>query len=174
MPGTQPTKPATANKAAPPHLDADLFSQAGLALPAQEDRADHRPALDETSKRTFKSISEAAEMLSVPQHVLRFWESKFPQIKPTKLRGGRRYYRPQDIETLIMIKDLLYTQGYTIKGAKKAFAKEKKAKRARQQEQGQKQEIIPLHKPLNENKKEALTAIKAELFDLQKQLQTLT
>ena len=75
------------------------------------------------SKRSdaFKTISETAGMLSLPQHVLRFWESKFPQIKPLKLRGGRRYYRPQDIELLFTIKQLLYKQGYTIKGARRAI-----------------------------------------------------
>lgn len=71
----------------------------------------------------FKTISEVAESLDVPQHVLRFWESRFSQIKPLKLRGGRRYYRPQDIEVLNTIKHLLYKQGYTIKGAKKIFGK---------------------------------------------------
>jgi DNA-binding transcriptional MerR regulator len=71
----------------------------------------------------FKTISEVAGYLGVPQHVLRFWESRFSQIKPLKLRGGRRYYRPQDIETLTTIKHLLYKQGYTIDGARKAFGK---------------------------------------------------
>jgi DNA-binding transcriptional MerR regulator len=69
----------------------------------------------------FKTISEAAVILSLPQYVLRFWESKFKQIKPLKMRGGRRYYRPEDIETLQTIKNLLYKEGYTIKGARKAF-----------------------------------------------------
>lgn len=76
----------------------------------------------EKSHGAFKTISEAATSLGVPQHVLRFWESQFSQIKPTKLRGGRRYYRPEDMEVLTKIKHLLYKQGYTIKGARKAFA----------------------------------------------------
>ena len=71
--------------------------------------------------QAFKTISETADMLSLPQHVLRFWESKFAQVKPLKLRGGRRYYRPEDMEILSTIKHLLYKQGYTIEGAKKAF-----------------------------------------------------
>lgn len=75
------------------------------------------------SATALKTISEAAELLDVPQHVLRFWETKFSQIKPLKRNGGRRYYRPEDIETLLQIKNLLYKQGYTIKGAKKAFEK---------------------------------------------------
>lgn len=75
------------------------------------------------SENAFKTISEAANVLDVPQHVLRFWESKFPQIKPTKLAGGRRYYRPEDMDVLTKIHHLLYKQGYTIKGALKAFSK---------------------------------------------------
>lgn len=75
----------------------------------------------EKSPEAFKTISEAAEELGVEQHVLRFWETKFPQIKPLKRRGGRRYYRPEDMELLHRIQHLLYKQGYTIKGAKKAL-----------------------------------------------------
>lgn len=88
------------------------------------------PANDKASKapskspRALKTISEAADMLDVPQHVLRFWETKFPQIKPMKRNGGRRYYRPEDIEVLQQVKHLLYKQGYTIKGARKAFEKD--------------------------------------------------
>jgi len=74
----------------------------------------------EKSPTALRTISEAAEMIDVPQHVLRFWETKFPQIKPLKRNGGRRFYRPQDIDVLQQIKHLLYSQGYTIKGAKKA------------------------------------------------------
>jgi len=67
----------------------------------------------------YKTISEVSDELGVPQHVLRFWESHFPQVKPSRMRGGRRYYRPEDIDLLRKIKALLYAQGYTIKGAKK-------------------------------------------------------
>ena len=67
----------------------------------------------------FRTISEVAEELHVPQHVLRFWESKFPQVKPLKRGGGRRYYRPDDIALLRRISDLLYIQGYTIKGVQR-------------------------------------------------------
>lgn len=74
----------------------------------------------EKSPTALRTISEASEVLDVPQHVLRFWETKFPQIKPLKRNGGRRFYRPQDLEVLQQIKHLLYSQGYTIKGAKKA------------------------------------------------------
>lgn len=67
----------------------------------------------------FRTISEVAEDLQIPQHVLRFWETKFPQLKPLKRGGGRRYYRPEDIALLRRIGDMLYTQGYTIKGVQR-------------------------------------------------------
>lgn len=81
------------------------------------EEAEHKK---EKAPNALRTISEAAEMLDVPQHVLRFWETKFTQIKPLKRNGGRRFYRPQDIDILQQIKHLLYNQGYTIKGAKKA------------------------------------------------------
>jgi DNA-binding transcriptional MerR regulator len=67
----------------------------------------------------FRTISEVADDLHIPQHVLRFWETKFPQVKPLKRGGGRRYYRPDDIALLRRISDLLYIQGYTIKGVQR-------------------------------------------------------
>ncbi len=70
----------------------------------------------EKSADAFRTISEVAESLTVPQHVLRFWESRFSQIKPMKRAGGRRYYRPADVELLRGIHDLLYKKGYTIRG----------------------------------------------------------
>ena len=73
------------------------------------------------SPDAFRTISEAAEDLDLPQHVLRFWETRFPQIKPLKRGGGRRYYRPDDVELLRAIKQLLYGEGYTIKGVQKLF-----------------------------------------------------
>ncbi len=71
------------------------------------------------SPNAFRTISEVADELHIPQHVLRFWETKFPQVKPLKRGGGRRYYRPDDIILLRRIADLLYTQGYTIKGVQR-------------------------------------------------------
>ena len=71
------------------------------------------------SPKAFRTISEAARELDLPQHVLRFWETKFPQIKPMKRAGGRRFYRPEDVELLTRIKTLLHTEGYTIKGVQK-------------------------------------------------------
>ena len=71
------------------------------------------------SPNAFRTISEAADEVGTPQHVLRFWESKFTQVKPLKRGGGRRYYRPEDIELLRAIRALLYRDGYTIKGVQK-------------------------------------------------------
>lgn len=71
------------------------------------------------SASAFRTISEVSVDLEVPQHVLRFWETKFPQIKPLKRGGGRRYYRPDDVELLRRIQSLLYQDGYTIKGVQK-------------------------------------------------------
>ena len=71
------------------------------------------------SPEAFRTISEVAEDMDLPQHVLRFWETRFPQIKPLKRGGGRRYYRPDDVELLRAIKELLYGEGYTIKGVQK-------------------------------------------------------
>lgn len=71
------------------------------------------------SPDAFRTISEVAEDLDLPQHVLRFWETRFPQIKPMKRGGGRRYYRPEDVDLLKGIRHLLYDHGYTIKGVQK-------------------------------------------------------
>ncbi len=71
------------------------------------------------SASAYRTISEVSEELSVPQHVLRFWETKFSQVRPLKRGGGRRYYRPEDIELLRQIQKLLYEDGYTIKGVQR-------------------------------------------------------
>jgi len=73
----------------------------------------------EKSPDAFRTISEVATELELPQHVLRFWETKFSQIRPMKRGGGRRYYRPEDIALLGRIRELLYSEGYTIKGVQK-------------------------------------------------------
>ena len=72
----------------------------------------------------LRTISETADALGVPQHVLRFWETKFTFIRPTKRAGGRRFYRPQDIDLLHGVKTLLYDRGYTIRGVQKLFKDE--------------------------------------------------
>jgi DNA-binding transcriptional MerR regulator len=86
-----------------------------LLLPA----ADSTGARAQKSISAFRTISEVAEELDVAQHVLRFWESKFTQVRPLKRGGGRRYYRPEDVDLLRQIRSLLYDEGYTIKGAQK-------------------------------------------------------
>lgn len=73
----------------------------------------------EKSAQAFRTISEVATELDVPQHVLRFWESKFSQVRPLKRGGGRRYYRPEDVDLLRRIRTLLYDDGYTIKGVQR-------------------------------------------------------
>jgi DNA-binding transcriptional MerR regulator len=85
------------------------------------DAAEHAPAgrRGDKSAAAFRTISEVAAELDVPQHVLRFWESRFAQVKPLKRGGGRRYYRPEDIELLRSIRGLLYGDGYTIRGVQK-------------------------------------------------------
>jgi DNA-binding transcriptional MerR regulator len=83
-----------------------------------------RPATSapmEKSPEAYRTIREVADSMDLPQHVLRFWETRFPQIRPLKRAGGRRYYRPDDIERLRLIRRLLYDEGYTIKGVQKLF-----------------------------------------------------
>jgi DNA-binding transcriptional MerR regulator len=87
--------------------------RAAAATPATRERRVTKSAA------AFRTISEVATELEVPPHVLRFWESKFPQIRPLKRGGGRRYYRPEDVELLRRIRVLLYRDGYTIKGVQK-------------------------------------------------------
>ena len=84
------------------------------------------------SANAFRTISEVSEELHVPQHVLRFWESKFAQLRPLKRGGGRRYYRPEDISLLKRIQNLLYDEGYTIKGVQRLFKEGRVQARARQ------------------------------------------
>lgn len=71
------------------------------------------------SPDAFRTIREVSEELDVPQHVLRFWETKFNQVRPLKRGGGRRYYRPEDVDLLRRIRSLLYADGYTIRGVQK-------------------------------------------------------
>lgn len=79
-----------------------------------------------TKDAVYQSISEVSALLNVPPHVLRFWEEQFTQLKPMKREGGRRYYRAEDVAFIQQIYDLLYNQGYTIKGAKKYLKSLKK------------------------------------------------
>lgn len=87
-----------------------------MAAPAESPSAEGRVV---KSAAAFRTISEVASELDLPQHVLRFWESKFTAIRPMKRGGGRRYYRPEDVALLTRIRDLLHNEGYTIKGVRK-------------------------------------------------------
>lgn len=80
----------------------------------------------EKSDAAFRTISEVAKELDVPQHVLRFWETRFAQVRPLKRGGGRRYYRPEDVNLLKRIQTLLYSDGLTIKGVQKLLRKTSK------------------------------------------------
>jgi DNA-binding transcriptional MerR regulator len=112
------TASAPVNKAKP-ELSAPGVQGASQA----PDAAAARPAAGtrrvEKSASAFRTISEVADELEVPQHVLRFWETKFPQVRPLKRGGGRRYYRPEDVDLLRQIRSLLYHEGYTIKGVQR-------------------------------------------------------
>lgn len=81
-----------------------------------------RPARPPKSAEAFRTIGEVSETLDVPQHVLRFWETKFSQIRPLKRGGRRRYYRPADVAMLRGLRDLLYEDGYTIRGVRKLLS----------------------------------------------------
>ena len=81
--------------------------------------------MSDKAEWAYRTISEVSEQLDVPAHVLRFWETKFTQLRPMKRSGGRRYYKASDMALLSDIRDLLYRDGFTIKGAQKAL-KEKK------------------------------------------------
>lgn len=85
------------------------------------------------SATALRTIGEVADELGVQPHVLRFWESKFPQIKPQKRRGGHRYYRPEDVQVIRDIQSLLRDQGFTIKGAQKHLKDQKSAPAAADQ-----------------------------------------
>lgn len=92
-----------------------------------QDSASQKSRQTVKSASAFRTISEVADELRVQQHVLRFWESKFTQVKPLKRGGGRRYYRPEDVELLRRIHHLLYQEGYTIKGVQKLLHGSKNA-----------------------------------------------
>lgn len=91
----------------------------GAKPTAKKESAEAAEAKARKSASAFRTISEVADDLGVQQHVLRFWETKFTQVKPLKRGGGRRYYRPEDVVLLKKIHHLLYTEGYTIKGVQK-------------------------------------------------------
>ena len=128
------------------------------------------------SPGAFRTISEVSNDLEVPPHVLRFWETKFPQIKPLKRGGGRRYYSPEDVALLRQIRQLLYNDGYTIKGVQRLL-KEGALKNTAQlgvaianrlEEQKQ-----PQNTTASSQEKDALRSIVDELQSLRKLLSTV-
>ena len=126
------------------------------------------------SADAFRTISEVAEILGVQQHVLRFWETRFNQIKPMKRGGGRRYYRPEDVALLRGISKLLYEEGYTIKGVQKLL-REKGVKAIAQVEAPS---VVVDNEPMDlVDQAEAATgmpaATKAELEDVLDELKTI-
>lgn len=98
----------------------------------------------EKSALAFRTISEVATELDVPQHVLRFWESKFSQVRPLKRGGGRRYYRPEDVDLLRRIRSLLYDDGYTIKGVQRLLKEGRGRLSARDAGEGDAARLVPL------------------------------
>lgn len=132
------------------------------------------------SEAAFRTISEVAGELEVPQHVLRFWETKFVQIKPMKRGGGRRYYRPEDVELLRRIRSLLYDDGYTIKGVQKLL---RQGAGRLPEGEGAETEIsaeseapqgaaAPASRSLSEKQRHELTALLEELENLSRLLRS--
>ena len=108
---------------------SDMFTNipvSDMQLDQDTDNSTTRGVRSRKSASAFRTISEVAEFLDVQQHVLRFWETKFSQVRPLKRGGGRRYYRPEDVELLQTIHHLLYTEGYTIKGVQKLLKEQGK------------------------------------------------
>lgn len=122
------------------------------------------------SKSAFRTIAEVAEDLGVATHVLRFWETKFPQIKPMKRNGGRRYYRPDDVELVKTIRDYLYDRRYTIEGVQKLF-KEKGVK-AVVGEEIQKDffDGTVLKEPLGEDSRKIISSLLEQLKGMREEL----
>ena len=102
-------------------LDDSEHIEHDLGGPILADPSDARARPSGKSTSAFRTISEVSAELDVPQHVLRFWESKFSQLRPLKRGGGRRYYRPEDLVLLRRIHGLLYREGYTIKGVQRVL-----------------------------------------------------
>ena len=132
------------------------------------------------SPEAFRTISEVSKDLAIPQHVLRFWETKFVQIKPIKRGGGRRYYRPEDIQLLKGIKYLLYNDGYTIRGVQKVI-KEVGAKKILRDEvennvftdgeiDNNKKSNKMTHHQMGDSKRNKLMKVLNDLVDLRKKI----
>ena len=134
------------------------------------------------SPQAFRTISEVSEELKLPNHVLRFWETKFSQVQPLKRSGGRRYYRPKDIELLFEIKNLLYENGYTLKGVKKILSQHKSIRHEKTTvvespqilENNDDKDQIPFNfKNFSDQSKDSKLKIKKELMDILSDLDNL-
>lgn len=144
---------------------------------APEPKAPEPKAPESKAPDAFRTIREVAEELGLPQHVLRFWETKFGQVKPLKRGGGRRYYRPEDVGLLRRIRDLLYEEGYTIRGVQKLL-KEGGAKhsgkgregKARRPSEGGGPSETPSAPGLSPERRARLEAVMNELLTLRDML----
>ena len=137
--------------------------------------------MNSKSPEAFRTISEVSKDLSLPQHVLRFWETKFMQIKPIKRGGGRRYYRPEDVKLLRGIKSLLYKDGYTIRGVQKVI-KEIGTKKILSREVSNKEITVSgfdseqlnennvSHQHIGESKRKKLMNVLNDLVELRKKI----
>ncbi len=121
------------------------------------------------SPDAFRTISEVAAELDVPQHVLRFWESKFTQVRPLKRGGGRRYYRPEDVELLRRIRALLYEEGYTIKGVQRVL-RENSRKSVIEAERSPAAAAADEASGLAKSQRQTIQSVMAELVALQRLL----
>ncbi len=148
----------------------------------EEDSVPAQPARQEKPSKSptaFRTISEVADELAVQQHVLRFWETKFSQVRPLKRGGGRRYYRPEDVDLLKKIHHLLYTEGYTIKGVQKLLREVGKNRILQGREPKAPQPskaappVAPEQKPgLNARQKSVLQDMLGELKELRSLIKT--
>jgi len=116
------------------------------------------------SNTAFRTISEVSDELEVPQHVLRFWETRFAQVRPMKRAGGRRYYRPEDVDLLRRIRDMLYRQGLTIRGVQQVLKAER-----RPQKPGAGEDEVPAP-PAGDPMLRELYALRDELVALRRLL----
>ena len=141
---------------------------------AGEDRAPtrERGARSRKSAEAFRTISEVSESLDVPQHVLRFWETKFSQIRPLKRGGGRRYYRPEDVLLLRGVRDLLHIDGYTIRGVQKLL-REGGVRVLQDRAQGAVPRAGPSPEPVHGSDREGAGSQRDELAAILDELETL-
>jgi DNA-binding transcriptional MerR regulator len=162
-------------------LKQDSFQPTVNIVAPQES---HQPQTEAKESRkapsAFRTISEVAEDLNVQQHVLRFWETKFSQVRPLKRGGGRRYYRPEDVDVLKTIHHLLYTQGYTIKGVQKLFREQGKNKVVEKTPPEARNNNVPQGQPakqaagtgLTDTQRSALQSLAVELKELRALIET--